>query len=114
MRRFLCAFAFSLAALPAFAQTTEQKNVLNHAAQAIVAGALCKSLQTNDTMLAAMVVMHGIDIDREPYKSHLAARLAKHKDDARGMTEAALCYAGVRLYGAEGENVRGLVTAKGR
>lgn len=112
LKSCVAAAILAILATPSIAQTQTQKNAMNHAAQALAAAKFCDSLQSNDILIATMLAGLGVDISKEPFQTYITGRAIKHGTDAKTMPQAAVCFAGVKLYGAKGENVPNLVLPK--
>lgn len=114
MRSLAIFFAFIAFGAPASAAslTENQKNALNHIAQAQAAADICPKIETNDMMMAFIMQGFGLDFSDATVKAVFLEKYRQQMAPWKGVNPDAACVAGLFLYGPNGENVKGLVRMK--
>lgn len=110
MVRYFGPIALALLVTPGVhAQTTEQRNAMNHIAQVAAIEANCTRLQGNHALMAVLMAELKIDIDKEPFKSYILKRGIEVSKDMQKYDENTVCVTGRMLYGRRGSNVKNLL-----
>jgi hypothetical protein len=92
-------------AAPANAQTTVQKNVMNHIAQALVVSNGCPSLKPRSRLMAMLLRENRIDIEKSPFREFMQDRGAHYTRQMANFKPEIVCHTGRFLYGDKGSNV---------
>lgn len=117
MRMIIAAIVGMFATTATAAEPTEaQDNALKHAMGAMNAAEHCDSYTDNRTMIASMLVVHGIRIeDIQPGGRFFFTAARHHSASRRTLAELPreeACAIGVYLYGPNGQNVPDLLTKR--
>ena len=113
MRTFLLICTAATFTLPAYAMTREQRNALNHIAQATVIQDTCAEYTINDELATRLTLRYKINfIDGATY-SLFHSLYNQHKSGMEAAGQKIGCLIGWSLYGTGGENVPGLIRRKG-
>lgn len=112
MKSLTIATAFALTITAAAAQTTKQKNAINHAAQALIGAERCGRITANRATIILMLKLAGVDISEPRFEKELLARMDKSNRELAGSSKEDICTATLVLYGPSGANVPGFVQEK--
>lgn len=104
------AFVLSVSfASPATAYNEQQKNVLNHAAEAIAVSQRCDNLEPDFDTISMAAVMFGVPLADENHLNNLRRIIVEKQRSIEHHEDAIICATGEMLYGPEGLNVPNLL-----
>ncbi len=96
----------------AWGMSDTTRNLLSHIGQVSAAPAICRDAEVDDTKVALLVVMAGIDLERPEHRRAIEAKMKETVAAFRGKSGDVGCAAVFMLYGPNGQNVPGLVRRK--
>ncbi len=97
---------------PASAMTPAQRNVVNHAAHALAAEAMCPAFRANLVLINATMIASGVSPARDDVNERLQRRVVEIMKEMSGRSQVITCISFNTLYGPRGQNVEGFITPK--